>query len=750
MRARSLWPVLLVFLALLLGCSYFGRREVELARLLERRGRSESACRLYESAMRQTPDSDRKLRSQIYYRLGECRWGSDQPDGALEAFQQSVDLDGTNMIARLRLGEMLLAAGALDGAHEQALSVLQSGRRDPEVLALLGAASSGAGQDELAILAFTKVLEAEPGRVNVAAALADLYLRQDRPDDARSVLMKAAAAQPGSAMPLLTLGRLEEQEGNLAAAEQAYRQAAEREDTPHTNLCLAQFLERGLRLDEAEAILKRVDAMRPLSPTALPDFELLAGRTGKALRRYLDAMRSGVLQSAGVPDAAPRAGEGRAALASRIIEADLEMVPGSEDQAQATAAARLHLDLYRSELDPGTLAVLEAEIALAAGDVPLAEAQGKSAMDRAPQSPASHYVYGIAKYRAGDTAEARRAWLYALDLDDRSVPVRLALARESFYRRDFDSAEAYLSPVVHEEPGNLLALELYDQILLAQHRLADAQIIALRCAAMDVDAALPQLILGRIAELQRHYAEALLRYDHAVVLDPHSEAAMQGLVRVYRRSAISVRNLGKMEKVASVTNSASLMEITGRLYAGLGRQPDAERCLKRALDLDGQRLSAAAMLAEIFAKQGDLGAVRRSVAGLQGKTAALAAGVAAQGENDVGAAISQYETAVRNGDHSGIAANNLAWLYAQRGTSLDRALALAEQAHSLAPRDPAILDTVGLVHLRRREYTDAIQALQDAAALANLAGLRQPDVIRAIHQHLSEAYLRAGVTGETR
>jgi tetratricopeptide (TPR) repeat protein len=706
----------------------------------------DAACRLYLQAVQRTPEDDRTLRSQIYYRLGECRWSQGQPNDAFDAFQQAVDADGSNAGARLRLGEILLAGGALDLAHEQAISALQSGRGDPEVLALLGAASSGVGQDQLAIMAFTKVLQAEPGRVNVAVALADVYLRQGRVQDARSVLKGAAAAQVGSAMPLLALGRLEEQEGNLAAAEQAYRQAAAREDTPHTNLRLAQFLEQGLRVEEAKVILRRVDAMQPLSPTALPDFELLAGRADQALPRYFDAMRSGALQAARRKKEESPLGEGRAALASRIIEADLEMVPGSEDREQAIAAARLHLDQYRGELDPGTFATLQAEVALAAGDVPLAESQGQSAVERAPQSSASQYVYGLAKYRAGDNVEARRAWLHALDLDDSSVPVRLALARDSLHRGALENAEAYVLPVLHDEPGDWAALELYAQLLLGQHRFSDAQLIAERCAAMDPEAAFPQLLLGRIAEVQQHDAEALLRFDRALGLDPHSQAAMEGLIRIYRRRKIGVRTLAKMEDAAAQSNSPSLMELTGRLYAELGFRADAERCLQKTLGMDGQRASAATTLAGIFAQRGDLKAVRRSVAGLPGATAALVSAVAAQGENNLDAAIADYEAAVRHGEPSGVAANNLAWLYAERGTHLDRALALAEQARSLCPENPAILDTLGFVHLRRHEYTNAMQVLQDAAELAALPASQQPDVVRAIREHLQEACLRAGLT----
>jgi tetratricopeptide (TPR) repeat protein len=707
----------------------------------------QTACHLYNLSLERLPAWDRRSRSQTCYRLGECYWSLEEPEKAFEAFQQAVDVDGDNAMARLRLGELLLAGGAVDRAHEQALALLSSGRGDPDVMALLGAASADAGQNAVAIVAFTKVLQADPGRVTVAVALAGIYDRQDRIDEARTVLRKAAQAQPGSSTPMLALGRLEEQEGHLAAAEQAYREAVTREDTPNTNLRLAQFLERGSRVQEAETVLRRVDGMQPVLPIALPDFELLAGKTDKALRRYLDAIRFGPNRLPSTDSAAESEG-GRTVLAARIVEADLELVPGSEDPAQATAAARLHLDQYRAEFDPSTLAILRAEVSLAAGDVPGAESQGQTAVDEAPQSAASQYIYGVAKYRAGAAAEARRAWLRALELDDASVPARLALTREALFRGDWDRAESYVEPVLRDEPGNLNALELYAQVLLGQQRLSEARLVAERSSAIDSDDVVSELVLGRIAELQQRYAEALLRFDRAATLDPRSQAAMQGLLRVYRHNSPDAHIIDKMEKLAATTKSAPFMEVAGRLYAGKGAAQDAQRCLKKAVQLDPQRSSAATMLAEMFAKRGDLEAARRSVAGLGGGTAALLSAVAAQRKNDWKGAVVQYEAAVRSGEHSGIAANNLAWLYAEQGTKLDQALALAEQARTLAPGDPAILDTVGVVHLRRREYTDAIQVLRDAAALATKSASHRTDLVRIIHQHLSEAYLRAGITGE--
>jgi tetratricopeptide (TPR) repeat protein len=189
------------------------------------------------------------------------------------------------------------------------------------------------------------------------------------------------------------------------------------------------------------------------------------------------------------------------------------------------------------------------------------------------------------------------------------------------------------------------------------------------------------------------------------------------------------------------------MEIAGRLYADHGWYKDSKRCLRQALRLNPKQKSAATALARTLAATGKLAAAADSASQGYAKSAALLAGVRAEKRNDVTSAIENYERAVRQGDRSGVAANNLAWLYAGLGTNLDRALELALSAMSMSPNNPAVLDTVGVVRLRLRRYSDAIKALESAKQMAG----RQPAdrrLMAQIRQHLTEAYLRAGKTDE--
>ncbi|HET9698768.1 MAG TPA: tetratricopeptide repeat protein [Terriglobales bacterium] len=753
MRTSSLLAALLL-ITLSLGCS---RNLVRQAQQYEAQGKYTSALPIYQKALARIPESDGRRRAEVLMQMGDCLYRLDRLPEAFSSFEKASEADPNNSLAHLRLGEMFLSAGSPERAREQAMFVLNNMARNNEALALLGAAWAAADNIPLAKQAYERVLEADPKRVTTAVALADLYNREDNTAKAREILRRATEVQPGSALPWLAMARLEEQEGNAEAAEDAYRHATGAEDTPETNLRLAQFLQRSARVAEAEQVLRRVDSQRRELPTAFGDFELASGHAGTALESYRVAWDSAKLSPHALtvwdrlrmrPAAQPNAAD-RASVAARIIEAEISAASAhaGKERTSALYTIRKHLNDYRSSLDAATTAILESEIALADNNPVLAKLFASSAVDRAPASAPAHYILGLVNAAAGNADVAQNELQNALDADTNFTPARLAIAERALESGDLQQADLQVRQVVRDDPGNFHGLIVFARVLLQQGKYESAAMIAHRAAVLDPSAVDPFLVIGESAVKTNRIAEALVNYERAVVTHPDSEEAMNGLLDLYRRGKVSFSAIEKLERVGQeVPQSSTLLEIAGRLYADHGSYTDAIRALTEAVKLDPRRATAARILAQLQLSTGDVAQASAVASRAGGASETLLAAFRDQQSGKWQQAAGNYERALHDGDQTGVAANNLAWLYAEHGTQLDRALELAGDAAKFSPNNPAVLDTLGFVLFKRREYSSAVKILETAARLSASARVADPDVTSQIRKHLSDAYYSAGQT----
>jgi tetratricopeptide (TPR) repeat protein len=742
-RVRSVGAIhvlLVLFIAVIFaGCS--SRRQLDRARHLEDAGKYLEAAVIYEQVVAGYHGHP-KQQAVLETHIGDILLKAEQPQEAFRAFSKAADLDSSNTLAHLRLAQLYVAANSPDKAYDHLVSVLAQRPNDAEALSVLGAYYSSIGQIERAEQEFQQVLVLEPGRQSTAVALADLYSSAGAVDKAREVLTTAAEANKTEALAWLALGRLEEQQGNGEAAETAYRNAVKAEDVPETNLRLAQHLLRSAKVKEAEEAMSRADGKKPLESTSVADFELNSGHTVRAAIHYLAVLETRLSTRK------EHNAQVTAALAARVIEADLDtarQLPPSEGR---TALARLHLDTYRANLDRSTAQILAAEIALIDDDVSKATVLANEAVAAAPESAAAYFVLGEVHKTKGDEAEAVSQWNTALGKDPDYTPALLVMAQVEYEHRQYEVAERHVATVVRHEPDNLDALILYARILSGSGDDAAARSIAARAMAIARQSAEPYIVLGQIEMKEHRPALALIKFQQAVVLDSRSKEALEGLTAVYRQGIVKPEMIAKLEHTADAPpRSSALMEVAGRLYGDHHLYNDAARCLKRALEIDRQRATAAMALAEnAMAQERDAAFDElESVAGkLGGSAEPLVKGVKAQDDNHPDAAIANYEMAIRRGEHSGVAANNLAWLYAERRQNLDRALELAKFAHDRDPNNAAVMDTLGFVYLARREYSQAARVLKEAMSIGPVADEQTHTSLR---QHLMEAYAQIGEPG---
>jgi len=110
-------------------------------------------------------------------------------------------------------------------------------------------------------------------------------------------------------------------------------------------------------------------------------------------------------------------------------------------------------------------------------------------------------------------------------------------------------------------------------------------------------------------------------------------------------------------------------------------------------------------------------------------------GLIEEARGNAAAARTEYEQALAKNPSAAVAANNLAWLYAQDGR-LDEALRLATDAQSALRSRPEAIDTLGWVYLKRGESRSAIEAFERAIAQAPNKS--------TYHYHLGLAHAQIG------
>jgi Flp pilus assembly protein TadD len=117
-------------------------------------------------------------------------------------------------------------------------------------------------------------------------------------------------------------------------------------------------------------------------------------------------------------------------------------------------------------------------------------------------------------------------------------------------------------------------------------------------------------------------------------------------------------------------------------------------------------------------------------------------GMILEAQNKTDDARRQYEKVLGLDANAGVAANNLAWLYATRGQNLDVALRLAETAKARLPAQPEVDDTLGYIYYLKDLPELAVRPLLQSA---------QADPRNPMPQyHLGLAYAKIGNTSRAR
>ncbi len=504
------------------------RAWIGLARGLQQLGRYDEALAAAQAGEALRPDV-----SAFSLQIGDILRAAGRDDDALAAYRRAAAF-GASTAPLTRQGDLYLRLNQPDRALEAYEQALALSPNDAD--ALLGLAQAyalrGGGVDRAdfanAETRLRRAAQLLPDSVNVALALGDLYTAYGRHDDAAAQYRQALAWQPDNGLAqdrlagaLLAGGRLEE-----ALAEQLRRLELKPGDRGAL-LGLAITYRALGRSDDAEAAYRQLLAQTPDDPVtliALGDLYLEQGLAGQAMPQYQRALSNAVdpLVAAQARDQLGKAylQLGRIADALAVAEDLIRDQP---------ALARGHLllgSVYEAQGDNAA--------ALAAYQRGLREVEAPLALQ---------LRLGELYLRTGQAAEAQRIYDTATKGSPRSVDAFVGLARAHIAQLpDLQAlrtewATQALRSALRLNPNSTAALTAQGDLSRALQRPADAAnayaaALASRQSGAD-DTALRLRLADALAATGR-WQEAIQEYQRVAITNPTDIGIQMSLGNAYR------------------------------------------------------------------------------------------------------------------------------------------------------------------------------------------------------------------------
>ncbi len=643
---------------------------------------------------------------------------------AFQEYIRAADLMPSDADTQVRVGEMLLVARSFEDAKNRAEKALAT--KPTHVSALILRANALAGLNKL--------------------------------EDAVSEVELAIRADPDRSESYANLGLVQLMRGDRALAESAFKKAVDTNPkSGSARLALANFYAVSGRRDEAEAQFKEALAINPkdlLANRAMAYFYVASGRAAQA-EQHLKV----------VADVAPNSG-GRVILADyyiamrRLDDARqlLETVAGSNDEAFATAklrlaalgagtgdqtaAARLVEDVLTKQPAHTDALIAKAELLARAGKIDEALAAAQAAVSSNQQSAKAHFSLGKAYALKREETNAVAAFNQSLQLNPRLADPELELAKIHLTHGRLNEAEHFAQSAISKVAGYADAHLLLARIYLMKGQPAKAEPSLTSLAKAFPDSPAVQTEVGLLEMSKRNRPAARAAFARALAKNPTHVEAIAGLIQMdleeKRTDAVKSRIA---DALRAKPKDGAILLLASRTYGALGDLGTAEKMLQQAITTDPNNLDAYGMLGRLYATQQRLGEATTQferLADKQPKSVSVhtIVGILLDMQNRSADARAKYERVLAIDPRAAVAANNLAWIYAESGDSLDLALQLAQTAKAQLPERPEVNDTLGWIYHKKGLSSMAVSPL--------LQSVQKDPKNATYHYHLGMAYVGSG------
>jgi putative PEP-CTERM system TPR-repeat lipoprotein len=638
---------------------------------------------------------------EAYERLSEALFETGDVSNAVAALVRAADLMPSNAALQLKTGSLLLLSNRFDGARVRAEKALAVDGRNVEAHILKANALAGLKDFGNALSQIDQAAAVDPKHSPTFTALGTVRAARGEDAEAEAAFRQASDLDPRSVSARLALGNFYWTRNRLADAEAAFNAALTLDPRNRlANRALATFFVASGRVEAAERFLVALaeEDRDPAARLSLADYYV-------RLRRY---------------EAAQRALEPLAADRARGSEARLRLAAVTYLQGRTAEAYKEVDDILMANPNATEALLTRARFLMSEGKMGDAAPYATRAVESNPDSVAAHYLDGTIQASLQNIDTARRAFTRVVELNPNIASAQVQLAEFELQRGNAAASLQHAQSAMTAQPQNAAARLLVAKSYFAENNIDAAERELKALVGSQPNSAAVHSYLGFVHLRRRNPVAARAAFEKALTLDPMAFEPLSGLIGLDVREGNRAQASSRIDaRLATAPSDPNTMIFAGRAYLLLNDAAKSEQLLRSAIERDPSNLQAYADLAQIYFSQGQLDVARASfervVQQYPGSVPARTMiGVIHQIQNKPFAAIQAYEQVLSVASESAVAANNLAWLYAERGEKLERAVELAITARRALPDRAEISDTLGFVYLKKNAPDLAVPTLREA------------------------------------
>jgi tetratricopeptide (TPR) repeat protein len=566
---------------------------------------------------------------------------------------------------------------------------------DKQTRAYIGLAriSSRQGKVKAAEDYLRKAIDIDPKDTKPRLAMIGLYTAHKDLERAEAEIMKAIEANPQSAEMHIFQGQFYLQQNKLAASEAAFMKAMELEpQNVKTYLYAARFYDLTGKIDSAKQMYAKAIELNP------DDISVLI-----VVARYY----------------------------FRVNEIDK-----SEEYDEKMLASR-----------PGFLPakMLKGEILASKRKWNEALAVFNQIIEQEPKAAQAYYYKGLAHFYKGDMQVAKSSLNKAIELNAADYRSKVLLADISLRMRDVDMAENLSKEVVEKLPDNPQAQSVLGLTFLAKGQLAEAEKAFRRMIELQPGNPQGYFQLGVAQRLQKNADGALISFGKALEINPKLMDAFSQVVSIYVAQKEYPTAIAKCDNQLAILNDSNIhlaviTNLKGLIYKAQKMDDKAEAEFKAAIEIHENYMQPYYELANLYLQKNQIDGAIDQYKALLAKNANqvrphMLLGTLYDIQKKFDLSEKHYREALKINPEFAPAANNLAYLLAEKDEDLNGALNFAQQAKEKLPNDPGVMDTIGWIYYKKGLYDSAIAELSDC--------IEKMQNNATVHYHLGMAYYKA-------